>query len=131
MTIVDTTVWVDYLRGFSNPETEYLDRILATERLGLTDLILCEVLQGVDGESSAARVLRELRRFEIFDTGNQNLAIESAKNFRVLRRHGRTVRKTIDSLIATFCVTHGHSLLHRNRDFDHFERALGLRVIQP
>jgi predicted nucleic acid-binding protein len=129
MTIVDTTVWVDYLQGFSNRETEYLDRILAVELLGLTDLILCEVLQGVDGESSAARVLRELRRFEIFDTGNQHLAIESAKNFRALRRQGRTVRKTIDCLIATFCVTHGHSLLHRDRDFDHFERVLSLRVI--
>lgn len=131
MTIVDTTVWVDYLRGFSNPETEYLDRRLAIERLGLTDLILCEILQGVDGESSAARVLRELRRFEIFDTGNQHLAIESAKNFRALRRQGRTVRKTIDCLIATFCVTHGHSLLHRDRDFDHFERLMSLRVIHP
>ena len=131
MTIVDTTVWVDYLRGFSNPETEYLDRRLAIERLGLTDLILCEVLQAVDEESSAARVLRELRRFEIFDTGNQHLAIESARNFRTLRRHGRTARKTIGSLIATFCIAHGHSLLHRERDFDHFERVLSLRVIHP
>jgi predicted nucleic acid-binding protein len=112
MTIVDTTVWVDYLRGFSNPETNYLDRILATERLGLLDLILCEVLQGVGGESSAARVLRELRRFEIFETGSQLLAVESAKNFRALRRRGRPVRKTIDCLIATFCLTHAHSLLH-------------------
>jgi predicted nucleic acid-binding protein len=131
MTIVDTTVWVDYLRGFSNSETNYLDRTLATDRLGLTDLILCEVLQGVDGESSAASVLRELRRFEIFETGSQVLAVESARNFRALRRQERTVRKTIDCLIATFCLTHGHSLLHRDRDFDHFERALGLRVIHP
>ena len=131
MTIVDSTVWVDYLRGFSNSETNHLDRILATERLGLTDLILCEVLQGVEGESSAASVLRELRRFEIFETGSQLLAVESAKNFRALRRQGKTVRKTIDCLIATFCLTHGHSLLHRDRDFDHFERVLGLRVIHP
>lgn len=131
MTIVDTTVWVDYLRGLSNPETTYLDRMLAIERLGLTDLILCEILQGVDGESSAARVLRELRRFEIFQTGGEELAIESGKNFRVLRRQGRTVRKTIDCLIATFCLTRGHSLLHRDHDFDHFERVLGLHVIHP
>jgi predicted nucleic acid-binding protein len=131
MTIVDTTVWVDYLRGFSNLETEYLDRTLAVERLGLTDLILCEILQGVDGEGSAARVQRELRRFEIFETGGRQLAIESAKNFRTLRRQGRTVRKTIDCLIATFCLVHGHSLLHRDHDFEHFERLLGLRVIHP
>jgi predicted nucleic acid-binding protein len=131
MTIVDTTVWVDYLRGSSNPETSYLDRILAIERLGLTDLILCEVLQGVDEDSSAARVLRELRRFEIFETGSQHVAVESAKNFRTLRFKGRTVRKTIDCLIATFCLAQGHSLLHRDRDFDHFEQVFGLRVIHP
>src|SRR5215469_10103213 len=116
MTIVDTTVWVDYLRGLENPETDCLDRILAIERLGLTDLILCEVLQGVDGKGKAARVLRELRRFEIFETGSEDLAVESAKNFRALRQHGRIVRKTIDCWIATFCLTHGHSLLHRDRD---------------
>jgi predicted nucleic acid-binding protein len=131
MTIVDTTVWVDYLRGLSNPETIYLDRVLPVERLGLTDLILCEVLQGVDGEGSAARVLNGLRRFEIFETGGQDLAVESAKNFRALRRQGRTVRRTMDCLIATLCLTQGHSLLHRDRDFDHFERVLGLRVIHP
>jgi predicted nucleic acid-binding protein len=131
MTIVDTTVWVDYLRGLSNPETIYLDRVLPVERLGLTDLILCEVLRGVDGEGSAARVLNGLRRFEIFETGGQDLAVESAKNFRALRRQGRTVRRTMDCLIATLCLTQGHSLLHRDRDFDHFERVLGLRVIHP
>jgi predicted nucleic acid-binding protein len=131
MIIVDTTVWIDYLSGRDNRETDYLDRELSRQRLGLTDLILCETLQGVPDERSFTRVLRELRKFELFETGGEEMAILAARNFRRLRQHGRTVRKTIDCLIATFCLHHGHSLLHRDRDFDHFEQVLGLTVIHP
>jgi len=129
--IVDTTVWIDYLRGLRNKETEYFDREVGRQRFGLTDLILCETLQGVGDENTFTRVLRELRKFEVFETGSQELAIEAARNFGNLRRRGRTVRKTIDCLIATFCLRHGHSLLHRDRDYDHFEDFLGLTVIHP
>src|SRR5271154_7043743 len=129
MVIVDTTVWIDYFRGAQNQETNYFDSELSRERFGLTDLILCEILQGVGDEKTSARVLRELRKFEIFGTGGQALAIEAARNFRSLRRRGHTVRKTIDGLIATFCIHHGHSLLHHDRDFDPFEKFLGLAVI--
>jgi predicted nucleic acid-binding protein len=131
MIIVDTTVWIDYLSGRDNRETDYLDRELSRQRLGLTDLILCETLQGVSDERSFTRVLQELRQFELFETGGEETAILAARNFRRLRQHGRTVRKTIDCLIATFCLQHGHSLLHRDRDFDHFEQVLGLTVIHP
>jgi predicted nucleic acid-binding protein len=131
MVIVDTTVWVDYLRGTQNYETEYLDRELGHERFGLTDLILCEILQGIRDERAFARVLHEMSVFELFETGGTTLAIEAARNFRRLRERGHTVRKTIDSLIATFCLLHGHSLLHRDRDFDHFEKHLGLAVVHP
>jgi predicted nucleic acid-binding protein len=129
--IIDTTVWVDYLKGSATPETDWLDRELARQRLGLTDLILCEVLQGVPSEPQARRVLRDLRQFEVFETGSVELAIAAAHNYRYLRTHGLTVRKTIDCLIATFCLIGGHALLHRDRDFDPFEAQLGLRVVHP
>ena len=131
MIIVDTTVWIDYLSGRANRETDYLDRELSRQRLGPTDLILCETLQGIPDERSFTRTLRELRTFEIFETGGEEMAILAARNFRTLRQRGRTVRKTIDCLIATFCLRHGHWLLHRDRDFDHFEQILGLAVIHP
>ncbi len=131
MVIVDTTVWIDYLRGLRNEETDYFDRELGRQRFGLTDQILCKTLQGVGDEISFTRVLRELRKFEVFETGSQELAIEAARNFGNLRRRGRTFRNTIDCLIATFCLRHGHSLLHRDRDYDHFEDILGLTVIYP
>jgi predicted nucleic acid-binding protein len=129
--IVDTTVWIDFLRGVQNPETDWLDRQLNHQRLGLTDVILCEVLQGIPDDISFARVQRELRRFEIFDTGGADLAVAAAQNFRSLRRRGHTVRKTIDCWIATFCIRNGHALLHRDRDFDPFEQYLRLHVVHP
>ena len=131
MVIIDTTVWIDYLRGLRNRETDYFDRELGRQCFGLTDLILCETLQGIGDEKTFTRVLRELRKFEIFETGGEELAIEAARNFRSLRQRGHTVRKTIDCLIATFCLRQGHSLLHRDRDYDHFEVILGLAVIHP
>ena len=131
MVIVDTTVWVDYLRGAQNPETDWLNVELDHRRLGLTDLILCEVLQGIRDDVSFSRVQRELRKFEVFETGGVELAVATARNFRKLRQRGHTVRKTIDCLIATFCLREGHSLLHRDRDFDPFELVLGLSVIRP
>lgn len=131
MVIIDTTVWVDYFRGLKNAETDWLDVEAGRRRLGLTDLILCEVLQGVRDDAGLKRVQRELLKFEVFETGGKELAIAAAWNFRALRRRGHTVRKTIDCLIATFCLRDGHSLLHRDRDFDPFEVILGLPVIHP
>jgi len=131
MVIVDTTVWIDYLRGISSPESLWLDREMSLQRLGLTDLILCEVLQGIRDDAAFQRVRSRLMNFEVFETGGVELAIVSARNCRTLRTLGHTVRKTIDCLIATFCLDAGHTLLHSDRDFDPFERHLGLRVIHP
>lgn len=131
MVIVDTTVWIDYLRGTENAETGWLDRELQRQRLGLTDLILCEVLQGTRQEAVFARVRSDLLKFQIFETGSVELAIAAAQNYRDLRQRGYTVHKTIDCLIATFCLQAKHELLHRDRDFDCFEKVLGLRVVHP
>jgi len=129
MVIVDTTVWIDYLAGNSNPETEWLDREMPLQRIGLTDMILCEVLQGIRDTSAFRRIRDQLLVFDVFPTGGAENAIAAAANYRTLRQHGYTVRKTIDCWIATFCLTSGNQLLHRDRDFDPFERVLGLQVV--
>jgi predicted nucleic acid-binding protein len=131
MVIVDTTVWIDYLRGADNPESLWLDRELPRQRFGLTDLILCEVLQGIRDPALFTQVRDELLAFHIFETGGKDLAVASALNYRILREKGYTVRRTIDCLIATFCIESGHELLHRDRDFEPFEKVLGLRVVHP
>ncbi len=131
MVIVDTTVWVDYLNGVTTPQTDWLDQELDRQRLGLTDLILSEVLQGVRDEREAAETRRELLKFEVFTTGGVELAVTAAQNYRALRAKGRTIRRTIDCWIATFCLLNDHTLLHNDSDFDPFEGFLNLRVIHP
>jgi len=131
MVIVDSTVWIDYLRDADTGQTRWLDVRQGLDEIGLTDLILCEVLQGFREDWKFQRIASQLRLLPILDSGGASVAIASARNYRVLRAKGITVRTTIDCLIATFCMEQGHVLLHNDRDFDAFEEHLGLRVIHP
>lgn len=131
MVLVDTTVWVDYFNGVGTPHTDWLEREIDRQRLGLTDLILGEVLQGIRDERQASDIRQELLTFEVFTMGGVNLAVTAAQNYRTLRAKGRTIRRTIDCWIATFCILNAHALLHNDRDFDPFEQLLGMSVVQP
>jgi len=127
--IVDSAIWVDYLRGAMTLQTDWLNLHAGRQRLGLTDLILCEVLQGVRDDAQFAAVRRTLLHFDVLTMSGTALALNAAENYRTLRARGRTVRRAIDCLIATFCLMHDHELLHNDRDFDAFEQVLGLRVV--
>jgi predicted nucleic acid-binding protein len=127
--IVDTTVWVDYVCGVRNAETGWLHAEFDRRRIGLTDVILCEVLQGVRDDALFGKVLNGLLLFEVCATGGIEVAVAATRNYRLLRRRGHSVRKTIDCLTATFCLLNGHSLLHRDRDFDPFEKVMDLSVV--
>jgi predicted nucleic acid-binding protein len=131
MVIIDTTAWIDFFKDRTTPQTDWLETEMSRQRLGIADIILCEVLQGISEEAEAKSVLDGMERFEVFPTGGARMAVEVARNYRTLRRLGITVRKTIDCWIATFCILEGHSLLHSDRDFDPFERHLGLAVVHP
>lgn len=98
--------------------------------MGLTDLILGEVLQGIREDREFLKVQTELLKFEVFVTGGIDLAVRAAENFRKLRKKGFTIQRVADCWIATFCIREGHELLHRDRDFDPFESELGLRVVR-
>ena len=131
MVIVDTSVWVDLFRDAHTAETDWITRSSASRHLALVDVILCEVLQGYGDNATFQRVRAALTSFEIFTSGGGAFALEAAKNYRTLRSRGRTIRGTIDGWIATFCLMYDHQLLHSDRDFDHYEDLLGLRVIHP
>lgn len=131
MIIVDSSVWIDYLYDTVNCHTKWLDDAIGNEEIGLTSLIMCEVLQGIRDEAQFCTSRRALLRLPVFDNFSAELTITSAQNYRTLRREGVAVRKTIDCLIATFCIEHGHQLLHKDRDFDAFEDHLGLHVLHP
>jgi predicted nucleic acid-binding protein len=130
LVIVDSTVWIDYLAARANPETRWL-KSQPRGSVGLTDLVLCEVLRGIRLQGEFDLVRGELEVFPVFSSGGFKLAVQTAENYRFLRARGITVRKTIDCLIATVCIENGYALLHNDRDFDPFETHLGLRVIHP
>jgi predicted nucleic acid-binding protein len=130
MILVDSLVWIDYFNGAQNGETDLLDRLMATGLLLVGDLILGEVLQGFRSEAEAERALSRFEVFEFRTMCGRDIVIEAARNYRLLRCLGVIVRATVDTIIATFCIVDDHRLLHRDRDFDPFERHLGLRVIR-
>jgi len=129
MWIVDSSVWIDYFGGTDTAQTDLLDTALGKREIGLGDIILCEVLQGYRNERDFETAREALLRFPIFAIGGTEIAIKSAENFRVLRRQGITIRKTMDCLIATFVIERGFSLLHSDHVFDAFETHLGLDVL--
>jgi len=124
-------VLIEYLGGYTCPETEWLDGHSSFRGIAITNLILTEVLQGIRDEARFAATLKALSQFVIFEIGSKQLAIQSARNYRTLRGLGITIRSTIDCLVATFCIEEDHELLHRDSDFDYFKQHLGLRVLNP
>lgn len=131
MVIVDSSVWIDFLRAARNRHTLWLDGAFGNEQIGLTSLILCEVLQGTRAEAHFEQSRRLLLSLPVYEALSAGLAIASAQNFRLLRQQGVTVRSATDCLIATFCIREGHQLLHRDRDFNAFQTRLGLKVLNP
>ena len=129
MTLVDSSVWIAYFNGARTAQTFKLDELLGREPLAIGDLMLTEVLQGFGSDRDFERARRMLTTLTVVDMGRRDLAIEAARNFRRLRSLGITVRKTIDSLIATFCIANKLPLLHADRDFDPFARHLSLAVV--
>jgi predicted nucleic acid-binding protein len=128
LTLVDSSVWIDYFNGADTPQTDKLDGLLGREPLSIGDLILSEVLQGFDDKRDFAKARRLLTSLMMVQIGGPEIAIVAAQNFRYLRKRGVTVRKTIDTMIATRCIESGYDLLHSHRDFEPFVQHLGLRV---
>ena len=129
MILVDSSVWIDYFRASITLQTEKLDELLGNEPLAIGDLILAEVLQGFVDEAAFNQARKMLMALAVVELGGQEVAIKAARNFRALRKRGVTVRKTIDTVIATRCIESGYDLLHNDRDFDPFAKHLGLRVV--
>lgn len=127
---VDSSVWVNFFNDIQSSKVDLLGGLLGTAPLVLGDLVVSEVLQGFREDRDFERAKEALLRFPIHSMGGLDLALASASNYRMLRRKGITVRKTIDCWIATFCLRHGLELLHDDRDFEPFATHLGLRVVE-
>jgi hypothetical protein len=128
--VVDSSVWIDFFGAPATPESRTLHRLLdeGEVRIVVPDLVLYELLRGFrqEREFRQARLLMEW--LDIEAAGGAAMAVEVAQHHRALRTAGFTVRSAADVLIASFCIENGYSLLHRDRDFDAFERLRGLRT---
>jgi hypothetical protein len=129
MIVVDSSVWITHLHGKASHKVNILAGLLSNNRPIVGDLVLAEVLQGARDELHAARLERDLRKYNVQQMGGEDIAIKAARNYRVLRAAGFTIRNTVDMFIGTFCIERGHSLLHDDRDFDPMEKLLGLVVL--
>jgi len=127
MILVDSSVWIDYFRGTSTPQAEMLDSLLGVEPIATGDLILTEVLQGFPTERDFNQAKTLMTSLEVIELGGPEIAIQAARNYRRLRALGVTVRKTIDTIIATRCIESGMALLYSDKDFDPFVEHLGLQ----
>ena len=129
MIVGDSSVWIDYFNGQSTPQVDILDNLLGIQPLAIGNLILTEVLQGFRHDSDYITAKQLLTSLTIFNLLNTDLAIQSADNFRTLRKQGITIRKTVDVIIATFCIEEKHTLLFSDKDFVPFVHHLGLSAV--
>lgn len=127
MIVVDSSVWIDYFTGKDTPETDHLDSLLGQELIAISDLVLAEVLQGFRADKDFRKARDLLLSLHVVNMLDTTIALKSAANFRALRKMGLTVHKTVDSIIATYCIENRLPLLHSDKDFQPFHRHLGLK----
>ena len=126
MIFVDSSVWIDYLTGKNTVASNALDSLLGVEQIAIGDLVLAEVLQGFRKDSEFRQAKKLMLSLSVLNILNTDIALKSATNYRKLRKLGVTVRRTVDTIIATYCIENGLPLLHSDRDFVAFEKHLGL-----
>lgn len=130
MVIVDSSVWIDYLNNTRNFQTDMLDLLFERETVYTGDLILVEVLQGIRNNKEFIKTKAMFDLFPLVSLLNKNLAIKSADNYRLLRKKGITIRRTMDIIISTFCIENNFTLLHNDKDFLPMEKYLGLKSLK-
>ncbi len=126
--LLDSSVWIDLFADRPTIQTEVGRRLITqSERIVVGDLVLTEVLQGTRDRQDFERKLTRLKLFDPLTIVDGKVATQAARNYQHLRELGITVRKTIDTLIATRCILDNIPLLYSDRDFDPFVQHLGLR----
>ena len=129
MIAVDSSTWIGHFRRGESNSVRVLRSLFGETELLVGDIVLLEILQGARDEAHAVRIARELNAFNIVRMLDEEIAVQAAHNYRALRGKGVTIRKTVDLIIGTFCIEHGHTLLHDDRDFEPMRMHLGLQVL--
>lgn len=132
MILVDSSVWIDFFRGTANAVTDHLVKLLKNGpvevEVGVADLVVYEVMRGFDLRKDQARAKDLLLSLVVVEIGGLENSLLAAEHYNILRGQGFTIRSPIDVLLASYCITHGHTLLHRDADFDVMETLRGLKA---
>lgn len=130
--LVDTSAWVDYLRGADTGAARGLRVLLSTRtaELATTEPIVMEILAGAKND-------RSLRQLEALTNGLVLLSVDAHRDyhdaaaiFRAARRSGKTIRKLVNCLIAAVAIRNGATLVHKDSDFDAITAVAPLQL-QP
>jgi predicted nucleic acid-binding protein len=127
--VADTSVWVDYFKNVDSAAAGFLETAIAAKRVIVPDLVLLETLRGAPSEAAASKIEVALSKFEIVTLGGSELAVSAAKNYRILRAKGVTIRGSIGLLIGTWCIANDMPLLQSDREFTPMEQHLGLKCV--
>jgi predicted nucleic acid-binding protein len=119
MITVDSSVWIDYLKGSQTAQTKQLDAMLSDSSLDfvMLDVVLMEVLRGIRSDHEYKNTHVALTALPVHQAGGEELTTQAAQIYRKLRRDGQTVRSSIDLLVASWCLNSDADLLHNDRDF--------------
>ena len=130
MILVDSSVWIDYFRGVENAHITVLDQWLDDPVLevGVADLVAFEVLRGFSNDRARQQAQDFLLDLPTVEIGGMANALRAAEHNRALRAKGFTIRSPIDVLLASYCIAHDHTLLHRDADFDAIQTLRGLQT---
>lgn len=131
MILVDTSVWIDFLNGANSKERHTLHRLIEEEEdISITEIILTEILQGIKDDENFKRVKDYLLAFPLQRPKGTETYLKAAGIYRDCRKKGKTVRKTVDCIIAAICIENNLILLHKDSDFDVMEECVGLKVLR-
>jgi predicted nucleic acid-binding protein len=131
MILVDSSVWIDYFNGRKTWQTDLLENLFSNVPIIIGDLILTEILQGFRSDNDYKTAKSFLSDLPFRQMGGYQVAVQSAQNYRILRKKGVTVRKTIDVIIGTYCILEDLPLLHDDRDFEPMVSHLSLKILSP
>ena len=131
MILVDTSVWVDFLRGEKSAQRRTLHSLIEDEEdLSITEIILTEILQGIKKDRDFETIKNYLLEFTIHRPKGIETYLRAAQVYRDCRKKGKTVRKTVDCIIAAICIENDLVLFHKDSDFDSIEACTTLECYQ-
>ncbi len=130
MTLIDTTIWIDFLNGIDTPQVKRLTELIKEGDICISGIILTEVLQGIKDDKEFEEVRDLLIDIPIYETRGIHTYLHAAQIYRKCRKEGYTVRKTIDCVIAAIVLENDLALLHNDRDFDLIAKYVGLKIVR-